>query len=86
MTDRIRPVLAVYVFGVLGIFLVMAPWTEIWDEGTRLLLPTGVSRWAGSGVTRGMVSGIGLLDLAVAAAEAAAFWRAVKRDDKGADG
>ncbi len=86
MTDRIRPVLAVYVFGVLGVFLVMAPWTEIWDEGTRFLLPTGVAAAARSGFTRGAVSGIGLLDLAVAAAEGAAFWRATRRDGGGGPG
>jgi hypothetical protein len=83
LTDRIRPVLAVYVFGVLGLFLAWVPWTEIWDEGTRFLLPTGAALWARSGFTRGVVSGIGLLDLVVAAAEAAAFWRAVRREGKG---
>ena len=83
MTDRIRPVLAVYVFGVLGLFLAWVPWTEIWDEGTRFLLPTGAALWARSGFTRGVVSGIGLLDLVVAAGEAALFWRAVRREGKG---
>ncbi len=80
MTDRIRPVLAVYVFGVLGIFLAMAPWTEIWDEGLQFLLPTGALACARSGFTRGVVTGIGVLDLAVAMAEGAAFWRSVRRE------
>ena len=83
MTDRIRPVLAVYVFGVLGVFLVWAPWTEVWDEGTRFLLPTSAALVARSGFARGAVTGIGVLDLAVAFSEAAAFWRAVRREGKG---
>ncbi len=83
MTDRIRPVLAVYLFGVLGIFLAMAPWTEIWDEGTRYLLPSWAALWARSGYARGAVTGIGLLDLAVAASEGAAFWRSARREGKG---
>lgn len=79
MTDRIRPALVVYVFGVLGVFLAAAPWTAVWDEGTRFLLPTAASAWARSGWVRGAVSGLGLLDLGVAAAEGAGLLRLMRR-------
>jgi hypothetical protein len=78
LTDRIRPALAVYVFGVLGVFLAAAPWTAIWDEGTSFLLPMTAAAWARSSWVRGAVSGIGLLDLVVAAGEAAELWRLLR--------
>ena len=84
MTDRIRPALLVYLFGVLGVFLAAAPWTAVWDEGTRFLLPTGAAAWARNGWVRGAVSGLGLLDLGVAAAEGAGLLRLLRRGE-GAD-
>jgi hypothetical protein len=80
LTDRIRPALLVYVFGVLGVFLAAAPWTAVWDAGTRFLLPTGAAAWARSGWVRGAVSGLGLLDLGVAVAEGAGLLRLLRRD------
>lgn len=85
MTDRIRPALTAYVFGVLGVFLVAAPWTAIWDHGTQFLLPGGAAVWARSAWVRGAVSGLGILDLVVAAGEAGVLWRALRRESGGTD-
>jgi hypothetical protein len=82
LTDRIRPALGVYVFGVLGVFLAAAPWTAFWDEATYVLLPA----WGAcvrSGWVRGAVSGLGLVDLAVAGREAAALWRSLRSGGAG---
>jgi hypothetical protein len=86
---RLRTALSVYLFGIAGAFLLFAPWSALWDEGTRFLVPTGVGAWIRSNWARGAVSGIGLLDLFVAAREARALWLALRhRGDAagGADG
>jgi len=67
---RLRSALAVYAFGVLGAFLVLAPWSAVygnvlvWSE-----VDAGWGRVLASGWFRGMISGVGLLDLAVAVRE-----------------
>ena len=82
MTDPVRPALGISVFGVLGVFLAAAPWTPVWDEGTFFLLSTSAA-WVRSGWFRGMVSGLGILDLAVALREAVRFFRVFGRRSGG---
>jgi len=72
---RIRAVLWVYAFGVLGIFLVAAPWTPVWDQAAFVLLPVPAVGWIGSGWARGAISGLGLLNLMTAGRDAGAWWR-----------
>jgi hypothetical protein len=83
LIERIRPALGAYVFGVLGVFLVAAPWTAVWDRGTHVLAGTLVGVWVRSGWFRGLVSGVGFLDLAVAFSDAAALWRLVRAPRSG---
>ena len=71
--------LALYAFAALGLFLVVAPWTPVWDQATLLLLPTSVGPWATSGWVRGAVSGLGALDLVVALQVGTELRRAMKR-------
>jgi hypothetical protein len=80
LTDPIRPALGISVFGVLGVFLAVAPWTAVWDEGTFFLLSTSAA-WVRSGWFRGTVSGLGILDLAVALREAVCLFRTLGRRD-----
>lgn len=77
MVSRIQTALNLYMFAVLGTFLVAVPWTPVWEQATIPLVPTVLGSWARSGFTRGVVSGVGMLDLLVAAQEAGALWRSL---------
>ena len=70
MTSRIRTALLVYVFAALGVFLLAVPWSRVWEASTAAYVPTAVGRWVRSGFTRGLVSGLGCLNLAAAWSEA----------------
>ena len=75
MDPRIRSALSLYAFAVLGLFLLVAPWTPIWTRAAIVLIPTPVGAWALSGWVRGLVSGLGALDLVVALQVARELWR-----------
>lgn len=47
----------------LGLVLVVLPWTPFWTNNRLLLLVPHVAVIASSGITRGLVSGLGLLDI-----------------------
>ena len=79
MADSLRTALRLYVFGVIGIFLLVAPWTPVWDQATLALAPSELGGWVRSGWLRGIVSGLGTLDLIVAAAEAGLLWRPLRK-------
>jgi hypothetical protein len=66
LNSRVRQALFVYGYTVLGIFLLVAPWTPVWDQAARGLLPEPMQPWALSGWLRGGVSALGVLDLGVA--------------------
>jgi hypothetical protein len=66
--DRaIRTAFGVYAFAVLGVFLVVAPWTAVWSHAVAALAPQAAEPWLLSGWVRGGVSGLGALDVLVAA-------------------
>jgi hypothetical protein len=75
---RIRNAMAVYAFGVLGIFLLAVPWTAVWTHVTLALVPTPFGPWVRSGWLRGAVSGLGLLDLLVAVECGLPLWRELR--------
>ncbi|MFT4114461.1 hypothetical protein [Silvibacterium sp.] len=50
----------------LGLILVVLPWLRLWDDNHLLVLVPGLSHLALSGVTRGLVSGLGLLNVWIA--------------------
>lgn len=60
---------------MLGLFLLVAPWTPIWTRATIALAPTAAGPWVASGWLRGLVSGLGALDLAVALQVLRELWR-----------
>jgi hypothetical protein len=80
---RIQTAMAVYAFGVLGLFLLAVPWTSVWDQVTVALLPQALGGWVRTGWARGAVSGLGALDLMAAAKEARALWRGLRLHGKG---
>jgi hypothetical protein len=74
LDPRIRTALTLYAFAVLGLFLAVAPWTPIWTRAAILLIPTPLGVWVLSGWVRGIVSGLGVLDLFVALQVARELW------------
>ena len=84
MDARIRRALLLYAFTVLGIFLVVAPWSPVWSQSARILSDGWAGRLVRSGWFRGVVSGLGALDLVVALQMVRELWQDV-RGDAGAD-
>lgn len=64
-----------YLFGAIGLFLLAAPWSGVWETFVFPLAPTEWGVWARSGWLRGFVSGLGLLNLFVALGDATRLWR-----------
>jgi hypothetical protein len=75
LRSRVGVALSLYAFGVLGLFLLVAPWTPAWTQATYALIPKPVGRWVLSGWTRGIVSGLGALDLLIAMQLGLELWR-----------
>ena len=80
--ERITAAMSLYAFGTLGVFLLTAPWTPIWDQVARGLLPEAVGQWLSTGWARGVVSGLGILNLVTAARDAGAWWRATRPEGR----
>jgi hypothetical protein len=76
MPSKFVTALTIYAFAALGIFLIAAPWSAMWDSATAAFLPTPAGPLFRSGFTRGLVSGLGALNVAVAWSEARDFLRA----------
>ena len=74
----------VYLFAGLGVFLLIAPWTPLWDKGTLVFATTPLGAWLESGWFRGAVSGLGVLDLLAALSDASAL-RRILRDSPGGE-
>jgi hypothetical protein len=68
--SRLQSALHVYVFAALGIFLIVVPWSAAWDNATAPLLSTWIGSIPRSGFVRGLVSGLGGLNLVAAWGEA----------------
>jgi hypothetical protein len=66
LDSRIASALTVYVFLVFGVFLLVVPWTPVWSQALLNFLPAQAARWALQGWVRGIVSGLGAIDLLVA--------------------
>lgn len=83
MVARIQAALTLYLFAALGVFLLAIPWTSIWDQVALALLPRALSEWVSSGWVKGIVSGLGVLDLAAATRDAGSLWRDLGSSDPG---
>ncbi len=85
MQSRIGAALSLYTFAVLGLLLFVAPWTLVWTQATYTLLPERLGRWVLTGWVRGIVSGLGALDLVIALQVGAEMWRRMRRDQQPRD-
>ena len=81
MDPTLKNSIALYIFLVLGLFLMVAPWTPVWYEATVLLLPTRFGAPAQQGWVRGLVSAVGVLDLLAAGSAALDLLRGGKKED-----
>jgi hypothetical protein len=61
-------ILVVFCFYV-GLLMVVLPWTRYWNENHYLLTLPGLAYLMNSGITRGVISGLGLLDLWIGISE-----------------
>jgi hypothetical protein len=64
--SRLGAALSLYAFAVLGLFLLVTPWTAVWEQAALALVPEAARGWVLSGWCRGGISGLGLADLVVA--------------------
>jgi len=55
---------------LVGVALVFAPWSPLWDANWLLSLWPGARSFLLNGFTRGAVSGLGLVNLAMALRDA----------------
>jgi hypothetical protein len=83
--SRIRNALALYTYALLGIFLVVVPWTPVWAEAVRALAPSPLAGSLASGWARGVASAVGVLDLLVALQLVRAVWRDGAQKNGGAE-
>ena len=79
MESGFRSILLVYIYSVLGVFLVVAPWTPVWEQASHGLLPQSAHILVLSGWVRGLASGLGAADLVVAARLAGRMMRAARK-------
>jgi hypothetical protein len=62
----LRVIVRLYV----GLFLIFLPWTRFWELNRFFLYYAHVARLTESGAVRGLVSGLGLLNLWIAISDA----------------
>ena len=69
---RLTVLLFVFVCAVVGVLLVIVPWRPEWTDNRFLLTNPELRRFVGSGFVRGLVSGLGVLDIWIG------FWEAIR--------
>ncbi len=84
--SRLQTALHVYVFAALGLFLIAVPWSPVWHAATAPYLPTTAGPWLRSGFLRGLISGLGALNVLAAWGEARDLLFAVRGGDRSAPG
>ncbi len=67
---RVDLFLRVIVRLYLGLLVVALPWTHLWDENHLFSLVPQIAWFAANGVVRGIVSGLGLLNIWIAVSDA----------------
>jgi hypothetical protein len=68
---RLAVLMFVFVCASVGVFLVILPWRPEWTHNHLLLSYPGLRQFIASGFVRGVVSGLGILDIWIG------FWEAV---------
>ncbi len=67
--------LSVLSSSLVGVVLILAPWSDLWETNYLLQLHPGLRAVMLSAFTRGAVTGLGLVNVLLAALDVRAFWR-----------
>ena len=78
--------MSLYAFMVLGLFLLVVPWTPVWERVMSGWSSDTLGAWVRAGWVRGVVSGLGALDLVVAAEVGRELWHSLHLPDDPEDG
>jgi hypothetical protein len=68
---RVAVLLFVFFCAILGVILIIFPWRDEWTTNSLVSGHPGLQDFLASGFVRGLVSGLGLLDIWIG------FWEAV---------
>ena len=68
---RVAVLLFVFFCAILGVILIIFPWRDEWTTNSLLIGHPGLQDLLASGFVRGLVSGLGVLDIWVG------FWEAI---------
>lgn len=68
--QRVSLVILVVFCLYVGLLLLLLPWTRFWQENQYLLTIPALEPILNSGIIRGVVSGLGLLDIWIGISEA----------------
>lgn len=74
--DRLKIAITVIFFIELGMVLVVIPWTFLWTDNKLLVVHPGLRVWVTHGFTRGVVTGLGLINVWIG------IWEAVHYTEK----
>lgn len=66
-SGRLGRVILAFVWFDLGLLIVLLPWSHLWQSNALLVRYPNMIPYVLSGYARGIVSGIGLLDMVLAA-------------------
>lgn len=66
-TDRLGRVVLAFLWFDLGLLILLLPWSHLWESNPLLTRYPGLIPYMLSGYVRGLVSGIGLVDMIMAA-------------------
>lgn len=68
---RVAVLLFVFFCAILGVILIIFPWRDEWTTNSLLIGHPGLQDFMAGGFVRGLVSGLGLLDIWIG------FWEAI---------
>lgn len=69
---RVGVLLFVFLCATLGVMLMIVPWRPEWSDNPLLVPYPALRDWVGSGFTRGVVTGLGLVNVWIG------FWEALR--------
>ncbi len=76
MKERIRTLVYLFYLFEVGLFLILVPWSPLWERNYFLLELPPLGSFCLSPFTRGAISSVGVLHLVMGAFDSLAFVRA----------